>query len=101
MLIKYFFFTLLLIVLTSCFLILDGYLKTKFAAEHPQIAEVAHENLKAQAEDNVLSFGFVPDFRNEQFDIFKTVSWSHLLHLAIIEVILIGKCVYSQLARAV
>mgnify|MGYP000891176827 CR=1 FL=1 len=37
----------------------------------------------------------------ENFDPFTTVSWTHLTHLAIVEVILIGKCVYSQLARAV
>ena len=37
----------------------------------------------------------------DSFDPFTTVSWVHLTHLAMIEVILIGKCVYSQLARAV
>jgi len=43
----------------------------------------------------------VPDFKKESFDVFTTVSWTHLTHLALIELILIGKCVYSQLARAV
>jgi hypothetical protein len=36
-----------------------------------------------------------------EFDIFRCVSWTHLIYYAIVEVILIGKCVYSQLARAI
>ena len=101
LLVKYFLFTLLLIVVTSGFLVLDGYLKMRYAQENPEIAAKAKENLEAQADDNVLSFNFVPDFMSEKFDPFTTVSWTHLTHLAMIEVILIGKCVYSQLARAV
>ena len=49
----------------------------------------------------MLSFGFIPNFMAESCDPFMCVSWTHLTHLAMIDVILIGKCVYSQLARAV
>lgn len=55
----------------------------------------------AQQEHNVLSFGYIPNFMSDEFDPFTCVSWTHLTHLAMIEFILIGKCVYSQLARAV
>lgn len=67
----------------------------------PELAQLAKQALTMQAEDNVLSFGFVPNFTAERFDVLTSVSWTHLTHLAMIEVILIGKCVYSQLARAV
>ena len=80
---------------------LDGYLKMLHAMENPEAADESKKNLEAQAQNNVLSMGFVPNFMTETFDPFKTVSWMHLTHLAMIEVILIGKCVYSQLARAV
>ena len=101
LLVKYFLFTLLLIAVTSGFLILDGYLKVRHAQENPEAAEKARENLVAQTEHNVLSFGFIPNFMADSFDPFTCVSWTHLTHLAMIELILIGKCVYSQLARAV
>ena len=95
LLVKYFLFTLLLIVVTTGFLMLDGYLKMLHAKQNPEAAEISRENLEAQAQNNVLSMGFVPDFLSDSFDPFKTVSWMHLTHLAMIEVILIGKCVYS------
>ena len=101
LLVKYFLFTLLLIAMTMGFLMLDGYLKMKHAQRNPETALASQENLRVQAENNFLSLGYVPNFVTESFDPFTTVSWLHLTHLAMIEVILIGKCVYSQLARAV
>ena len=50
---------------------------------------------------NVLAFGFVPDYGKETFDVTVCVSWTHLIYCAMIEVILIGKCIYSQLVKAV
>lgn len=101
LLIKYFFFTLVLISVTTGFLILDGYLKVLHARSHPEIADEAKKNLIAQADTNWLSFGFVPNFAVDQFDIFTCVSWTHLVYYSMVEVILIGKCVYSQLVKAV
>ena len=51
--------------------------------------------MEAQAKDNALSFGFVPDFAAEKFDPILCVNWTHLIHFALIEIILIGKCVAS------
>ena len=101
LLVKYFLFTVLLLAVTTGFLMLDGYLKMKHAQRNPQAAIAAKDNLVAQANNNWLSFGFIPNFMTDSFDPFTTVSWLHLTHLALIEVILISKCVYSQLARAV
>lgn len=51
--------------------------------------------MEAQAKDNALSFGFVPDFAAEKFDPILCVNWTHLIYFALIEIILIGKCVAS------
>ena len=91
----------MLISVTTGFSILDGYLKVLHARSHPEIADEAKKNLIAQADTNWLSFGFVPNFAVDQFDIFTCVSWTHLVYYSMVEVILIGKCVYSQLVKAV
>lgn len=101
LLVKYFALTLLLINFTAGLLILDGYLKNIHAKENPDTASDLQKKLEIQADGNWLSFGYVPDFKREEFDIFTGVSWTHLTHLALIEIVLIGKCIYSQLARAV
>ena len=98
---KYFALTLLLIAITAGLLILDGYLKNLHAKRNPDTAEILQKDLEAQANGNWLSFGFVPNFKSEDFDILAGVSWTHLTHFALIEIVLIGKCIYSQLARAV
>ena len=49
LLVKYFLFTLLLITVTSGFLILDGYLKMRYAQNNPAKAEEAQKNLQTQA----------------------------------------------------
>ena len=95
MLVKYFFFVMVLIAITAGFLVLDGYLKTLYAQRNPDIAREARLNMEAQAKDNALSFGFVPDFTAEEFDPIMCVNWTHLIHFALIEIILIGKCVAS------
>jgi len=48
LLVKYFLFTLLLIAVTSGFLILDGYLKMRHAQQNPELAEIAKQTLIAQ-----------------------------------------------------
>lgn len=101
MLVKYFLFTLLLICVTALFLILDGYLKTYHAFYHPQEASILQKKIEDQTLHNELAFGFVPDYTLELFDPFLCVSWTHLTHLAIMEIILISHCVKSQLARAI
>ena len=101
LLVKYFALTLLLIAITAGLLILDGYLKNLHAKKNPDNAMRLQSVMTAQADTNWLSFGFVPNFKDEQFDIFTGVSWTHLTHFALIEIVLIGKCIYSQLARAV
>ena len=101
LLVKYFALTLLLIAITAGLLIIDGYLKYMFAKENAEKAEDLQKDLETQAEGNWLSFGFVPSFNGDEFSIFTGVSWTHLTHFALIEFVLIGKCIYSQLARAV
>ena len=101
MLFKYFFFTLLLILATAAILVLDGYLKTKHAIEHQEEAEALQEIIEEQASHNALFFGFVPDYTSGHFDPIFCVSWTHLTHLAMMELIMISHCVKSQLARAI
>ena len=48
----------------------------------------------------MLTFTFVPQYTEEHFDFFKCVSWPHLTHLALMEVVLIGKCIKTQLSTA-
>ena len=62
LLVKYFALTMLLIAITAALLILDGYLKNKHAKDNPETASDLQTDLEAQARDNWLSFGFVPDF---------------------------------------
>lgn len=47
LLLKYFLFTLILIVVTTGFLVLDGYLKCQFARDNPEVAEAAEMSLRA------------------------------------------------------
>ena len=47
LLIKYFLFTLLLIAVTLGFLMLDGYLKMRYAQENEEIAQAAKLSLEA------------------------------------------------------
>ena len=45
-----------------------------------------------------MTFGFVPDLQADEFDIFTSVSWTHLIFFGILEVFLIGKCVIEKLS---
>lgn len=101
LLIKYFFFTLLLICLTAGILILDGYLKTIHAKVHPERAIELQETIRQQADHDALAFGFVPDYTAEEFDPIMCVSWTHLMHFVVMELIMIANCVKSELARAI
>lgn len=98
---KYVMMTLVLLAVTMGFLVLDGYLKVQRANRLPEEAAEVKSLLHRQAEDNVMSFGFVPDFSTGKFDFFTAVNWLHFLYLAVMEVVLISKCVAAQLARAI
>ena len=91
---KYFFLTFLLILFSAAFLVLDGYMKNRYDQTHPNEARLSREALEAQAKANWLVFGHVPDFDSKEFHFWTGVSWSHLTFLAMMELILISKCVY-------
>ena len=46
-----------------------------------------------------MTFGYVPDLEVEEFDLFTCVSWTHLIFFGILEVLLIGKCVFEKLQQ--
>lgn len=48
-----------------------------------------------------MHFGFVPDFEAEEFDVFRSVSWTHLIFFSILETILVGKCIVAKLHQVI
>ena len=44
-----------------------------------------------------MTFGFVPNFEVEEFDLYTSVSWTHLIFFGMLEVLLIGKCAVEKL----
>ena len=62
MIMKYLFYTLLLLCITAAVLMLDGYLKTLHARENPEQAAILQANLHEQIRYNKLAFDFVPDY---------------------------------------
>lgn len=49
----------------------------------------------------MLAFGFIPDFQAEEFDFFRSVSWTHLIFFAFLEVFLISKCIFEKLKTVI
>ena len=43
----------------------------------------------------------MPNYTRDEFDPFKCVSWTHLTHIVMMELILISKCIWSHLSQAV
>ena len=55
------------------------------------------QRLEAYAAADIFTFGFVPDFQTEEFDFFRSVSWTHLIFFGLLEFLMIGKCIIEKL----
>ena len=99
LLLKYFLFLMIMFLCAALFLILDAYLKTREAQFNPEQAKLNYENLKKERETNPLNVGMVPDYR-EDFTFEKSVRWTDMIHIVLIQIILMSWCFYYQFTRA-
>ena len=91
LLVKYFIFLLLMLLCAALFLIVDAYLKTLNAEKEPEVALETIEKLQKEREENIFNWSIVPDYTAE-FSITKSVRWTDMFHIVLIQVILMSWC---------
>ena len=93
---NYVVFLILAVIFAAGVLIIDGYLKTYFAHLDLEQATKNHEFLLHEREIHTWSFNIVPDYRLD-FSLSKSIRWTDLIHLVVIQGILMGWCMQYQL----
>ena len=80
-----------MLLCAALFLIVDAYLKTLNAEKEPEVALETIEKLQKEREENIFNWSIVPDYTAE-FSITKSVRWTDMFHIVLIQVILMSWC---------
>lgn len=96
---KYCLFLGTMLVCAALFLIIDAYLKCLNAEQEPELAQATIQKLQKERDENIFNWSIVPDYTAD-FSITRSVRWTDMFHIVLIQIILMSWCFYYQFTRA-
>lgn len=88
-----------MLVCAALFLIIDAYLKCLNAEQEPELAQATIQKLQKERDENIFNWSIVPDYTAD-FSITRSVRWTDMFHIVLIQIILMSWCFYYQFTRA-
>ena len=99
LLIKYFLLTMLMVLCAVGYLMLDAYVKTNFAKWRDDLEQEGERIREFQNLNDQFYIQGLPDY-SQPFSLSRSIRWTDLIHIVLIEIILMSWCFYFQLSKA-